>query len=245
MTYNSNFPTSLDVLANPTNLTYRDDVGFELHGVISRLQDIAEALQAKVGIGASTPGATAAVLRRNGAGASVWGPVVAGDVAGAGAGDANTVMRTTGGTTLALGKLLTADVSANAVVSGVTVGQITQSTSANIAGTAQAAGGNATMVGSSITMVCTGGPVLLIAAGTVYNDLAGGGIYLSFGIDGSGLSLEQAQCVSPTINALVPFSMVYLTVPAAASHSFQLRWRNPSGNANIANGHIAAVELKR
>jgi len=81
MTYSPNYPGSLDVLANPTNLTNRDDVGFELHGVISRLQDIAELLETKVGIGASSPGATAAVLRRTGTGASGWGQVAAGDIA--------------------------------------------------------------------------------------------------------------------------------------------------------------------
>jgi hypothetical protein len=80
VTYNANYPGSADVLANPTNLTNRDDVGFELHGVIARIQDILEALEAKVGIGSSTPGATAAVLRRTATGASAWGLLATGDV---------------------------------------------------------------------------------------------------------------------------------------------------------------------
>jgi len=74
-----NFPTSLDALANPTATTLRNDPGFELHSVISTLNDIAEALEAKLGIGASTPGATAGVLRRTATGASAWGPLLAGD----------------------------------------------------------------------------------------------------------------------------------------------------------------------
>src|SRR5438874_2391287 len=103
MSYNANYPVSADVLANPTALTNRDDAGFELHGVISRMQDILEALEAKIGIGASTPGATAAVLRRTAAGASAWGPIAAADVPAnalnassvfAG-GTANRVLRTT------------------------------------------------------------------------------------------------------------------------------------------------------
>src|SRR5262245_23225645 len=76
-----NYPTSLDALANPTATTLRNDPGFELHAVVSTLNDIAEALEGKLGIGASTPGATAAVLRRTASGASAWGQVAAGDYA--------------------------------------------------------------------------------------------------------------------------------------------------------------------
>jgi hypothetical protein len=74
------YPTSLDALANPTATTLRNDPGFQLHAVISTLNDIAEALESKLGIGSSTPGATAAVLRRTGAGASAWGQLTAADI---------------------------------------------------------------------------------------------------------------------------------------------------------------------
>ena len=75
-----NFPGSLDSLANPTATTLRNDPGFELHAVISTLNDIAEQLEAKLGIGASSPGASAGVLRRTASGASAWGQVAAGDI---------------------------------------------------------------------------------------------------------------------------------------------------------------------
>lgn len=88
-----NFPTSLDSLANPTPTTLRNDPGFSLAGQIAALNDIAEALEAKLGIGASTPG-TAGVLRRTGTGASAWGQVVGGDIA---AGAASTFLTTTSG----------------------------------------------------------------------------------------------------------------------------------------------------
>jgi hypothetical protein len=52
MSYNANYPVSADALANPTSVTNRDDVGFELHGVISRIQDILEALEANADIAA-------------------------------------------------------------------------------------------------------------------------------------------------------------------------------------------------
>jgi hypothetical protein len=48
-----NFPASLDSLSNPTALTKRNDPGFELHTVISTLNDIAEQLEAKLGVGAA------------------------------------------------------------------------------------------------------------------------------------------------------------------------------------------------
>lgn len=76
-----NYPTSLDALANPTSTTLRNDPGFSLAAAVSTLNDIAEAVEAKVGIGASVPGATAAVLRRTATGTSAWGQVAAGDIA--------------------------------------------------------------------------------------------------------------------------------------------------------------------
>src|SRR5262252_2004637 len=69
-----NFPASLDSLANPTATTRRNDPGFELHQVISNLNDIVEQLEAKLGTAASTAAANT-VLRGTGAGATVFGQV--------------------------------------------------------------------------------------------------------------------------------------------------------------------------
>ena len=74
-----NFPTSLDSLANPTPTTLRNAPGFSLSAQVSMLNDIVEALEAKLGIGASTPAAPG-VLRRTGAGSSAWGQVASGDL---------------------------------------------------------------------------------------------------------------------------------------------------------------------
>lgn len=76
-----NFPTSLDTLANPTSSTYTDDAGYELDVVISALNDIVEALEAKLGTGASTASANT-VLRGTGAGTSAFGQVTNADLAG-------------------------------------------------------------------------------------------------------------------------------------------------------------------
>jgi hypothetical protein len=70
----ANFPTSLDSLSNPTATTRRNDVGYELHAVISTLNDIAETIEAKVGIGSSIPTTAGDVLHATGAGATTYGP---------------------------------------------------------------------------------------------------------------------------------------------------------------------------
>jgi hypothetical protein len=69
-----NYPTSLDTLTNPTASSHADDPGQELDVVISTLNDIAEALEAKVGTGAFVPTAAGDVLHAIAAGASAWGP---------------------------------------------------------------------------------------------------------------------------------------------------------------------------
>jgi hypothetical protein len=75
-----NFPASLDALLNPTSTTKRNAPGFELDVVISTLNDIAEALEAKLGTGASTPSANT-VLRGTGTGTTTYGQVQAGEIA--------------------------------------------------------------------------------------------------------------------------------------------------------------------
>jgi hypothetical protein len=76
----TNFPTSVDSLANPTATTRRNDPGFELHAVVSTLNDAVEALETKLGTGASTA-AAGQVLRATGAGASAFGAIQSGDLA--------------------------------------------------------------------------------------------------------------------------------------------------------------------
>jgi hypothetical protein len=66
-----NFPTSLDALNNPTATTNRDDVGYEHHTQHANVNDICELLEAKLGIGSSTPVA-GSVMRGSATGTSLW-----------------------------------------------------------------------------------------------------------------------------------------------------------------------------
>lgn len=69
------YPVSLDTLNNPTSSTNRDDAGFELDVVISNLNDAVEALQTKLGIGASFQSALINnVMVGTGTGQSRWEP---------------------------------------------------------------------------------------------------------------------------------------------------------------------------
>lgn len=74
-----NYPSSLDSLANPTATTKRNDSGFEHHLQHSDANDILEALETKLGTGASTPSANT-VLRGTGAGTTAYGQIVAADI---------------------------------------------------------------------------------------------------------------------------------------------------------------------
>lgn len=83
-----NFPASLDSLSNPGATTKRNDPGFELHSVISTLNDIAEAVETKLGTGASTPTTADDVLYVSGTGATAYGKkgmVKLGEASGTGA----------------------------------------------------------------------------------------------------------------------------------------------------------------
>jgi hypothetical protein len=73
-----NFPTSLDPLPNPGKLA--SGMSFDHDAQHANANDILRALEAKLGIGASVPGASAAVLRRTAAGASAWGPIIGADI---------------------------------------------------------------------------------------------------------------------------------------------------------------------
>jgi hypothetical protein len=74
-----NYPASLDSLPDPTATIWMDDDGFEQDLILQKHNAILELLEAKVGIGSSVPGGSAAVLRRTASGASAWGQIAAGD----------------------------------------------------------------------------------------------------------------------------------------------------------------------
>lgn len=70
-----NYPSSLDALANPTATTKRNDSGFEHHLQHSDANDAIEALEVKLGTGASVPTTAGHVLYVTGAGATAYGAV--------------------------------------------------------------------------------------------------------------------------------------------------------------------------
>jgi hypothetical protein len=171
MSYSPNYPVSADVLANPTALTNRDDAGFELHGVISRMQDILEALEAKVGIGSSTPPATAAVLRRTATGASGWAQAQPGDLAAGGT--ANRLLGTTDGAAVAMTTVNSSMVPANAlnassVFGGGTGNRVLRTTDGTNAIWGQA--GTADIADGAVGQSAIG--TLLSGASAIYNGAA-------------------------------------------------------------------------
>jgi hypothetical protein len=93
-----NFPASLDSFANPTAGSYEDDTGLEHHTQHANANDAAEALEAKLGIGASTPAANT-ILGGNGTGTSGWRQVVNGDIANAAISQSGVAAATGGQTT--------------------------------------------------------------------------------------------------------------------------------------------------
>lgn len=74
------YPGALDVMPNPLPNTLENAPGFELDVVISNLGDAIQAIEAKLGIGASAA-AVNQVLRATGAGASAFGAIQTADVA--------------------------------------------------------------------------------------------------------------------------------------------------------------------
>jgi hypothetical protein len=74
-----NYPSSLDTLANPGPTTNQDDSGYELDIVIGRIHDILEALELKLGTGASVA-VTQSLLNGIGSGSASWqtSPTVSG-----------------------------------------------------------------------------------------------------------------------------------------------------------------------
>lgn len=68
-----NFPASLDSLTNPTASDKTNAVTVPHATQHANLNDIAEALEAKVGIGATTPDATHKTTKATAAGTSAWG----------------------------------------------------------------------------------------------------------------------------------------------------------------------------
>lgn len=75
----TSYPAALDALANPIGTTTQDTPGFLHADQHTNANDAIEAIEAKVGTGASTATANT-VLRGTGAGTTAYGQIVAGDI---------------------------------------------------------------------------------------------------------------------------------------------------------------------
>ncbi len=75
------YPSALDSLPDPTSSTYEDADGFEIDLLLQKINAIVEALETKLGIGASTA-ANKQVLAGNGSGTTAFtaSPTVSGSV---------------------------------------------------------------------------------------------------------------------------------------------------------------------
>jgi hypothetical protein len=171
-----NFPGSLDSAVHPGPGTYRDDPGFNLSLMVSNLWDAVVALESKMGIAASTPGASAAVLRRSATGQSAWGTIQTADI---GTGQVNRV---------ALDYNLASDIS-NVTLPAATWTSVIGSQNYTIVDANSLVecyiGGDILIVSPSVSVIF--GSRILIQNATPYSPL-GGGIIPAAGQGGNALA---------------------------------------------------------
>lgn len=245
-----NYPSSLDVLSNPAGTD--PTTGALLHSVQhANANDILEALEAKLGIGASTPGASG-VLRVTSAGVSGWGQVVAADItaqtitgAAVGAGMNIGVQTIYGGqsglSNIALASIATGDLVANAITqSAIAIGSTSSPTSSATA--------FADVPEMTVPLTTVGGDVLVWFACSVAHTNAAATVAAAIRAD-SGVdagALEFTVSNANHIRPLVCFSRI--SGLSAGVHNFRGRAKNDVGATLTYQGiarYILAVELKK
>lgn len=190
------------------------------------------AVETKLGLGASVPGGTAAVLRRTAAGSSGWGQVVGADVAGGGA--ANRVLATVDGTTAAM-QLATTDMLA--------AGAVTQSAMNLGTGSVGAGGALSDAPIAAITLTTVGGRIVAILAMSVLNHASGGVTYGAIQVD--GVDGPEASTHAVSVDFTGALVVMAHAAPAAGSHTVKARWRAAAGGSNLNAGWLLVMELKR
>lgn len=219
-----NYPGALDALANPGPTTETDDAGFELDLVISRIHDIVEALEAKVGT--SDPGSSDlplgnTVFGSTGAGRGGWRKILTSDIQD--------------------GTITTVDLLANAVtqisrVNGVTSAPaITSATYSN-------------MTDMAVTLTTVGGPLLVIASGAFYNT-SGTPANATFGLSLDGAAeVAENSFTSTAANMLQVVTCLELfSGVSAASHEVRWKWKTAGGTLtnHLTMRRMIMMELKR
>lgn len=250
MSLPASFPASADALANPTATTNRDDAGFELDLVLARIHDILEALEAKVGIGASLP-STASVLRRTAPGTSAWGQVVGADIAaqtitGASVGSGMHIAPNTiyggqagGNSNLAAASIITGDLAANAAT------QVWRAVPTS-SSPAYASPALAQIAEMNVSITTTGGPILILYFGTHHGSVVGTTFIIQPFLDGSALPIGS-QFPIAGVNTDFPVAVISTAVPSGSTasptaHTVEMR---QSIGATPSQGGIVAYSLWR
>lgn len=238
----SNFPTSLDTLSNPASTDQLSNVTTPHASQHANANDILEAVEAKLGLGASTPPASAAVLRRTGTGSSGWAQVAAGDYAAGSIVNADV----NGSAAIAYSKLnlansvATADLVANAA---------SQSGSVNVATGATVVFGGALVdiAGAFVDLtVQASGEVLVAASMSVSNSNAGVFAYLALTYDAVAAAAETPTVFPGASQQIVVSTIQRFSGLSAGTRRFKAQWRGSlAGTTTLYCLQMTAVELKR
>lgn len=270
----SNFPTSLDTLSNPASTDQLSNVTTPHASQHANANDILEAVEAKLGLGASTPPASAAVLRRTGTGSSGWAQVAAGDYAAGSIVNADV----NGSAAIAYSKLnlgtsiVNADVSTSAAIAysklnlsnSIVTGDIVDGTvtttdlAANAAtlrsnvnvgtgATVGFGGGLADIAGGFIDLAITGpGDVLVIATASMSNSTSGTYGYLAVTYDAFAASTENPTYFAVANTQLVLAMCASFSGVATGTRRFKAQWRGAvAGTVSLFGLQMWALELRR
>jgi len=91
------------------------------------------------------------------------------------------------------------------------------------------------MLNMVITVVNKGNPVLITFNGALSNNTAGHNTVYALFRDGSQLSGSMTLS-TPTANGIYPACLIFMDVPSAASHTYEIKWL-------CASGSIATAEV--
>jgi hypothetical protein len=209
----SNYPPSLDTFPRPSAETLRNAPGgANLSTMVSRLADAMEQVQAKLGIAASTPGGSAAVLRRTASGASAWGQIAAGDYGS--------------------GSVATADIAAGAV-SGY---QSATPTTANPS-TSSGSMGDMPQMTIAWTPTVASARVLVVFSATFSHTAVGGRCDFALVLDGVEQLRREVGVVAANSNLTLTIIKVFENL-SAALHTVKIQWAVAATAGTMTSGSL-------
>jgi hypothetical protein len=219
----NSYPAALNSWLAPTSTTQRNSPDAPLSLSIVQLQEHAANIEAKLGIGVSTPPASAAVLRRTATGESAWGLVTAVDVAPS-----------------------SIDVTKLAANAATQIGFTPLGTGATTTSSTMAD----VMNGGSpfrVSLTTLGGTnVLFLVTGTVQNTANLADVVLGVQLDNGGYGILAV--VEPgTVGEQRAFAMstAYMAL-AGGLHTFDVGWYvGAGGAASMPQAGLTVVEFRR